>query len=311
MFDDFLAHLHRGGAYGYYHYLPQRRSVWYEVGAPPPIDPAQARANLYFSVHPSRDIPPANAWGEVKEPAWVRSQLKFIAAVNCLFAEYDCKDYGDVAAILAHIDGLAVPAPSVLVASGGGVHAYWLLKEAWQMCSEARLEAAKLVQARWVALVGGDGGAKDLCRVLRVPGSRNYKYEPARWVEWLKTDLALAYPLRTLTACLPPLTVPSVEPVRHVGAIGGPKPIEAFNQAADVGAELARRGYTWQGSHKMLSPYSSTGQAGVTIRDNRAYVHHGSDPLCDGYWKRPFDVVRILDHGGDFKRALAAIRGDA
>jgi hypothetical protein len=48
----------------------------------------------------------------------------------------------------------------------------------------------------------------------------------------------------------------------------------------------------------------------VTVDEdtNRVFVHHGSDPLHDGYWKRPFDVIRILDHSGDFARALAAIR---
>jgi hypothetical protein len=307
MFAHFLQHLHRGGSFAYYHVLPQRRSLWYAVDDPAELDPAQARTNLYFSVHPCRAIPPANAWGEVREPQWVRGQLRYIAAVNCLFAEYDDKD----GPALARIEALPVPEPSVLVQSGGGVHAYWLLDAPWLLDTPERLEAAKLVQARWVTLVGGDGGAKDLCRVLRVPGSLNFKYNPPRAVTWLRCDLGLTYPLRTLTACLPPVKVRTVEPVRHVAPVGGAQPIQAFNESTDVGALLEQHGYTWHGQYKMLSPYSSTGQPGVTIRDNRAYVHHGSDPLCDGYWKRPFDVVCILDHGGDFKRALAAIRGDA
>jgi hypothetical protein len=305
MLHAFLSHLHRGGAYAYYHVLPQRRSEWYEVGDDPPFEPGRARTNLYFSVHPSTCIPPCNAYGEVKPSMWVRSQLRTIAAINCLFAEYDHKDYGDTAAIIAHLEGLCVPEPSVLIASGGGLHVYWLLAEPYALTSEDRLGAAKLIQDRWVGLVGGDPGAKDLCRVLRVPGSWNYKYEPRRPVGWERCELERVYPLVALTAHLPTEKVRVVEPVRWQSD----GCISSFN-TRNVGAVLEQRGYRWQGRRKMLSPYSSTGQPGVTIDEdsNRAFVHHGSDPLHDGYWKRPFDVVKTLDFGGDFDRALAALR---
>lgn len=304
-FDQFTGILHQGGDWRYVHYLPQRRSVWYEAGEEIPVDPSRARTNLYFSVHPSTAIPPANAHGEMKESAWVRSQLRFIAAISCLFAEYDTKDYGDEQSIVNHLDSLIVPAPSVLIASGGGVHAYWLLAEPYLLSSDDRREAAKHIQARWVDIVGGDKGAKDLCRVLRVPGSWNYKYDPRRPVRWTTADLDRRYPIKALTAHLPRETYRTVEPIRWAG--GGD--ITTFNQR-DVGTVLAAHGYTWHGQRKMLSPWSSTGQPGVTVDtdSNRAFVHHGSDPLSDGYWKRPFDVVRILDYDGDFGRALRAVR---
>lgn len=307
MFADLQAHLHRGGAYAYYHVLPQRRSLWYALDDPAPLDPANAKTNLYFSVHSCHTIPPANAYGEVKPAEWVRSQLRFIAAINCLFAEYDCKDHGDTQQILAHIDALPVPTPSALIGSGGGVHAYWLLDTPYVLDTDDRRGAARHIQARWVELVGGDGGAKDLCRILRVPGSWNYKYAPRRAVLWLTPTLDRTYPLRVLTSCLPPETVPTITPVRwrQSGSITD------FNTTNEIGAVLEAHGYTWHGRRKMLSPYSSTGQPGVTIdtQSNRAYVHHGSDPLHDGYWKRPFDVIKILDYGGDFQRALEAVRG--
>ncbi|HEU5088138.1 MAG TPA: DNA-primase RepB domain-containing protein [Roseiflexaceae bacterium] len=307
-FERFTTILHQGGARRYVHYLPQRRSLWYSTDEVLPVDPANAKTNLYFSVHPSTAIPPANAHGEVKESAWVRSQLRFIAAISCLFAEYDDKDYGGEAQIASHLDRLCVPSPSALIHSGGGVHAYWLLDEPYVLSSDDRREAAKHIQARWVDVVGGDKGAKDLCRVLRVPGSRNFKYDPPRTVRWLKADFDRRYPLRALTAHLPKETYRTVEPVRWAG--GSADSIQTFNAAHDVGSVLASHGYAWHGNHKMLSPWSSTGQPGVTIDTdtNRAFVHHGSDPLCDGYWKRPFDVIRILDYDGDFQRTLKAVR---
>jgi hypothetical protein len=60
----------------------------------------------------------------------------------------------------------------------------------------------------------------------------------------------------------------------------------------------------------MISPDSGSARPGVTIDHdgNRAYVHTGGDVLADGYWKKPFDVVRLLDCGGDFRKALEQIR---
>lgn len=308
MLHPFLTHLHRAGAFAYYHVLPQRRSLWYAVGDDPGIDPTRARTNLYFSVHPSTCIPPANAHGEVTRPEYVRSQLRTIAAVNCLYAEYDTKDYTDIDGITSHLDRLCVPSPSVLIASGGGIHAYWLLSEPYVTDTPERLDAAKHMQAAWVGLVGGDPGAHDLCRVLRVPGSWNYKYEPRRAVAWERCELDCTYPLVALTAHLPVVKVRQVEAIKTV-QVGGS--ITEFNDRVAVSTLLEQRGYRWVGRRKMLSPYSSTGTPGVTVDEdtNRVFVHHGSDPLHDGYWKRPFDVVRILDHSGDFRRALDAVRG--
>lgn len=306
MIHSFLTHLHRAGAYAYFHALPERRSWWYETGKPL-APPEECTSNWYFGVHPTSAIPPTNARGEVRPPCFVRAQKQYVAAVNCLFAEFDTKDYGTKSAILSHLADWPTPYPSVLVDSGGGIHAYWLLTEPFTLDSDDRREAARIIQDLWVSAVKGDPGAKDITRVLRVPGSINFKYDPPRSVQFLTCNLDRTYALPQLTAFLPPVResfppLPNA-PRRH-------STIQDYNAATDIGDLLERRGYTWCGRYKMLSPNSSTGQAGVTIdtADNRAFVHHGSDPLHDGYWKRPFDVVKILDFDGDFERALAAIR---
>lgn len=306
MFDTFLAHLYRGGAYAYYHTLPGKRSLWFAVEDPPAIDPAACKTNLYFSVYPTTCIPETNARGEPCPSHYARSRTDLIAAINCLYAEFDVKDYGSHEAILAHIDALTVPAPSALVNSGGGVHAYWLLSEPYLLTTDAKRQAAKYIESAWVQLVSGDKGAKDLTRILRVPGSWNDKYQPRRQVEWLRCDLDVQYPLQTLTAHLPPR---HTEPTRLQYARPA-STIQEFNEAHPVGSVLERFHYTWHGRHKMLSPYSSTGQAGVTVDSdtNRAFVHHGSDPLGDGYWKRPFDVVCRLAFNDNVKKTVAAIR---
>lgn len=307
MIHPFLAHLHRGGSFAYFHALPDRRSWWYEVGRPL-APPEECVSNWYFGVHPVTQIPPTNAHGEVREPAFVRAQKRYIAAVNCLYGEFDVKAYGSKRAILDHIENAAWPYPSVVVDSGGGIHGYWLLKEPWLMESDDTSQAAELVQRLWVQeVVGADASVHDLVRILRIPGTLNFKYDPPRAVRFLSCDLARQYTLPALAAHLPAVHEPTPRGPRLPQRATS---IEEFNAATDIGQLLERYGYRRRGTRRMVSPDSGSGRDGVTIDDatNRAFVHTGGDPLCDGYWKRPFDVVRILDCGGDFQRALKEIR---
>jgi hypothetical protein len=304
----FFQHLHRAGAYAYYHALPERRSYWYATSAPL-APPKEATTNWYISVHPSSAIPPCNAHGEIRDPPYVRAQKRYIAAVNCLYGEFDAKTYGSKQAIAQHIAGATWPAPSVLIDSGGGMHGYWLLREPWMLGSDEARQAAELVQRLWVQnVIGADPSVHDLTRILRVPGTLNFKYDPPRPVQMLRCDLEQTYTLPALTAHLP--AVHEAEPKFKNDPPKRSRSIERFNQDNDIGAILERYGYRWEGTRRMVSPDSGSVRAGVTIDTdtNRAFVHTGGDPLCDGYWKRPFDVLRIREYNGDFARTLEAIR---
>lgn len=146
----------------------RKESLWFPTTRPAPI-PAHWRArNVYFGVHPS---------GELRRP-WERSTIGSIAAVNCVFGEFDAKDYGSKDAIMTHLDGLPVY-PSAIVDSGGGYHCYWLLSRTTAVDDRNRRDLVMLQRA-WVTLVGSDEAAKDLARVLRVPGTFNFKYAPPR-----------------------------------------------------------------------------------------------------------------------------------
>ncbi|MFZ1757217.1 MAG: VapE domain-containing protein [Caldilineaceae bacterium] len=174
-----LSHLGRGGARSFYWTSEGRRSLWVDPDKLPPIPAQWSNQNVYFGVHPCADIPPTNSKGEETAKEFVRSQIDYIAALNCFFAEFDAKDFeGGKAAILAHLDSFPQnkgwPYPSVIVDSGGGYHCYWLLEHTVTVNDENRVHLAR-VQAAWVGLVGGDNGAKDLSRVLRIPGTRNVK----------------------------------------------------------------------------------------------------------------------------------------
>jgi hypothetical protein len=76
--------------------------------------------------------------------------------------------------------------PTIIIATGNGAHAWWLFKEPLIFDSgEERAEAARLV-ARWHTMLRLNSAARgwvydrlsDLARILRIPGTRNYK-DPA------------------------------------------------------------------------------------------------------------------------------------
>ena len=70
--------------------------------------------------------------------------------------------------------------PTFIVLSGGGLHSYWRLKEPIQQ--EDVLKAEGFLK-RLASYLGADIGATDASRILRVPGTLNYKYFPEREVE--------------------------------------------------------------------------------------------------------------------------------
>lgn len=307
MIKPFLQHLHRGGAYAYYHALPERRSWWFETRAPL-APPAECTSNWYFGVHPTSAIPPCNAHGEVKPPRAVRAQKRYICAVNCLYAEFDVKVYGSKEAIGAHLEASTLPTPSVLIDSGGGLHGYWLLRDTFALETDDQRAAAEVIQRLWVQTIGADPAVHDLTRVLRIPGTLNFKYDPPRPVAFLRCDLDCVYTLQALTAHLPP--VHEAEPRFADPPRRSARSVAAYNEQTDIGRLLESFGYAWRGGRRMVSPHSGSRRDGVSVdtETNRAFVHTGGDPLCDGYWKRPFDVLKILQFGGDFARTLEAIR---
>jgi hypothetical protein len=196
-----IRYLQRGGTKSNLQTFKPTHVTWYDTNAPAPALPTGT--SVYFGVSPCAAIPPTNAVGELAPASAIRSQVDYIAALNCLYADFDAKDFGgSLDATLAHVRGLAVQ-PSVIVASGGGFHTYWLLDEPFVLDTPEKRARAVDVQARWQAFVRGDKNAKDIARVLRVPGTLNYKYSPPRPVTFVEQDYGRTYTLDALAATLP------------------------------------------------------------------------------------------------------------
>jgi hypothetical protein len=110
------------------------------------------------------------------------------------------------------------------------------LAEPWLLGTEADREDAAGLQAAWVDLVGGDDGAKDLARVLRLPGTVNAKY-----ADHPRVEIAEWHPERLYTreelADLAPAATPkrtAGRTTRHVdeGAPDGERNVEAHKYAS-------------------------------------------------------------------------------
>jgi hypothetical protein len=244
-----IGYLQRGGTKSYYTTFDadgHASTSWYDSHAEPPAPPAGT--NVYFGVNPCSAIPTTNAAGKPAKPENVRGRVEYIAALNCLYAEFDAKDYGgELDATLGHVLDLTVP-PSVIVASGGGYHCYWLLDEPFILDTDENRQRAVNVQARWTRFVGGDKAAKDIARVLRVPGTLNSKYEPARLVTFVETDYSRTYTLDALHAMLPDAAPRTARTPRtnaaacHTDALqpGAAQPSVDFVTISKAAAALAR-----------------------------------------------------------------------
>lgn len=84
------------------------------------------------------------------------------------------------AAISKFCNEAGLPEPTHIVASGGGLHVYWVLdafvtREMWQECAK-KIKA--LTHA--LGLHADDTRTADIASVLRIPGTKNYKYAPPR-----------------------------------------------------------------------------------------------------------------------------------
>ena len=109
--------------------------------------------------------------------------------------------------------------------------------------------------------------------------------------------------LEALCPWAPPAPEPAARP--SAPPTGGPSVVDAFNQAHDVGELLRAHGYRPRGEGRWIAPSSESGLAGVVrLGSGKVFSHHGSDLLADGFSHDPFDVFRILAHGGDHRAAV-------
>jgi hypothetical protein len=117
-----------------------------------------------------------------------------VRRLGALWADLDVKGEHTVDSRLRQLEDLTCP-PSILVLTGRGCHAYWLLSKPADGLEQ--LEQAEGVM-RWLGQGLGGDPVWDRARILRVPSTFNHKYEASRPVEPECFEPRLRYDLEEL-----------------------------------------------------------------------------------------------------------------
>lgn len=372
-----FAHLHQGGQYAHLWTDAGHASYWFRVDIKQRrrVPKRWLQHNVYFSVHPLSQIPPQNSSGS-RDRRYISSQTEYICAINALFAEFDSKDavlhleyapylpagFRQMSAVEKHnaakaakerlfyrsperfkvrtfyqLRTLPYP-PSVIIDSGGGYHCYWLLRNTVPLDATNRNDV-QVIQNGWVKMVGGDPGAADLRRVLRVPGTYNCKPafgEEAPQVSFVKANFELLYDYHQLEEVVNdwlfaqrerrrrPRRQPTAQETHDVRA--------RFNQQHSLVDLLRRHGYQVSSHYgaqtRLARPGRDRFHSSVTVfaahgdTPERSIHFSTNDPLYSrerineqtGLLRRrlydAFAIYALLDHGGDWQAAFAAAKAE-
>jgi Domain of unknown function (DUF927) len=135
--------------------------------------------------------------------------------------EYDTVEAA-VAALGQFVARYKIPGPSAIVGSGGGLHVYWINKTPLPPGVWAGYAASLRAAADEAGLYYDGGCTIDSARILRVPGTSNWKTELPRATKVL--GLGADVDLATVCAALP-AGGPITAPVTHGGTLGRMDPI--------------------------------------------------------------------------------------
>jgi hypothetical protein len=96
--------------------------------------------------------------------------IRLLRSLRALYVDLD--EQTNVHEVLDELSDARIPAPGLIVASGSGLHLYWLLEPlppkalpVWQRCEDALIKTLKPL--------GADSACRDCTRVLRLVGTRN------------------------------------------------------------------------------------------------------------------------------------------
>jgi hypothetical protein len=256
-------------------------------------------------------------------------------AAGGVYAEFDAKDFKEFSneeelsfaklEALKHIRTLPF-APSALVDSGGGYHAYWYFDEPvfFETDEDRRLFAVFL--ERWVSAVGGDESAKDLARVLRVPGTYNGKKKyadllgkpPAVYFAEFHPDRRYAFEKLKSFAfghASPPspngnrrhTSQKSTQLITQPSLLPNVPAVRNFNRTQNIEYWLAKAGCEKKRNNRWVTPQSTTGQSSILVNDRVAFAFSPKNPLGRPGVITPADLALVVDYNGDVEAFLKAL----
>ena len=114
------------------------------------------------------------------------STLDGVLFARCLFADFDGGTSVEQARI--RITDANLPAPTAIVETGGGCHAWWRLSEP---ITDAK--TFTLLQKSLAARLGSDKAVVDFPRIMRLPGFINWKYPTQPRAKLIEVDAGRVY----------------------------------------------------------------------------------------------------------------------
>jgi hypothetical protein len=256
--------------------------------------------------------------------------------VNCvvtrvLWLEYDGKHHGhDLVEPLARLQSFGLPL-SLIVCTGGGFYACVLLDAPVDLTLPGVVRRIVVANQRLARAVG-DGvtldHVHDITRILRPPGTVNYKYTPARPVELVQLDQQRTYGLSEVEAWLDqhyPHTRPA-ERTESATPAGMGRPGDDFNDTGDPIAVLLDHGwhladggddYDLGDEVRLVRPEKDRGTSAVWYGGLGVLIVYEEDncepftvyrPNGNRRGYRPFEIFALLEHSGDFAAAAEALR---
>src|SRR5262245_52065381 len=229
----------------------------------------QAGAGLYFCV------------GTLLDGGRGRSKAN-VGWVAGLHADIDYKDHDLAPEEVQHRLGQTPLPASLVVATGGGLHCYWLFHEAEAATPEtaARIEAAL---RRLADHIGGDPQCAECARLMRVPGTVNYKREVPVAVRVLEDRPAARYELAELEEWL-----------------------------AEARPLLTRRPKQGNGAGEPFAAYTGNGAAPIDVEARLAQMRHGGADDASIHKTQVQVTAALLKHGEEVDavvdRVLAATK---
>lgn len=174
--------------------LPRRKTLWFKVSELNKLCEAVkkygTKINTFFGVGLRKKILSNNLRGRDSD----------ILAVSSLYSDIDVKNGAhaqnalpkSVDEAIEFLNSLPL-SPSIIVNSGNGLHAYWLLDVPFKIQNTKDKEYISSIFKGWSKFVNTNAkkrgwkldNVSDLARVLRVPGSINFKLKNGSFCEVL------------------------------------------------------------------------------------------------------------------------------
>ena len=121
------------------------------------------------------------------------TEIKDVSGISILWADLDA--HGKPKEGAWELVQALTPSPSIIVDSGGGYHAYWLLDTFYPTPDDETRDDANGIVRGLAFHMHGDPAATDLARIFRIPGTENIKPEVMKTAEILEFHPDLRYPI--------------------------------------------------------------------------------------------------------------------